>query len=129
MMAAETQASGPMPAPELEQAEIHTILSNDRRIEIVDVLADQDENDESMTRSTLARELAAREVGVQAEDVDSEEYRRAYIAIYQTHLPKLDEYGVIREERDTIEQGPNFAAVRSARNAVALTKGVIVDGE
>lgn len=111
--------------PELEEAELHEILANERRIYVVDILA----NERRIERSSLAREVAASETGTDVVAVDSDEYSRVYISLYQSHLPKLAEFGVITQERDTISPGPNFDAVRSARNAVALSQGVTVDGE
>lgn len=46
--------------------------------------------------------------------IDHRDRKRAYVALYQTHLPKLDEADVIKynQPRGTIELGPHFPAVQ-----------------
>ncbi|MFC7137327.1 hypothetical protein ACFQRB_14460 [Halobaculum litoreum] len=60
---------------------------------------------ESAEIGELAEHVAAWENGVDVAEVDSTQRRRAYVALHQTHLPRLDEAGVLRYEstREEIE--------------------------
>lgn len=59
-----------------------------------------DANDGEATIETLAEHVAAVENGVAREAVTQRQRKRAYIALYQCHLPKMAEYGVIEYERE-----------------------------
>ncbi|MFC4358581.1 hypothetical protein ACFO0N_11580 [Halobium salinum] len=48
----------------------------------------------------IAELIAARENGKSVAAISSDERQRAYIALYQSHLPKLDEMGVVRYQQD-----------------------------
>lgn len=67
-----------------------------------------------MSLKRLAARIAAVENGTSVEDVTDEERQRVYISLYQTHLPKLEEAGIVSyddEERivaltpETAEEG------------------------
>lgn len=45
---------------------------------------------------TLAEAIAAWENDISVEQLTSKQRQRVYIALYQSHLPKLDDYGVIK---------------------------------
>ncbi|MFC6724365.1 hypothetical protein ACFQE1_08265 [Halobium palmae] len=47
----------------------------------------------------IAERLAAWENEKPLDDITSEERQRAYIALYQSHLPKLDEMGAVEYEQ------------------------------
>lgn len=57
------------------------------------------------TRGELAEELAAAEHAVEPEEVTAQQRKRLYISLYQVHLPRMAEAGVIEydEDRGTIE--------------------------
>lgn len=61
------------------------------------------------TLSDLATRIAGLENDVPARRVTSDQRKRVYIALYQSHLPKLDDADVIEydEARGTIELGAN----------------------
>lgn len=88
--------------PELSTSEIYEILYNPRRRAIVDYLLSADG---TATRSDLAEYLAAEETDQPVAEVSSYDRKRLYIGLYQTHLPKLAELGVIAydEDRGTME--------------------------
>lgn len=104
-----------------EQATYHTLLGNERRLEILDILA----NVGWIKKRPLAAEIASRETG---EDVEAgtEDYRNVYVALHQTHLPKLADHDVIVRDHDVIAQGPAFDDALNARNAVAVSRGIPV---
>jgi predicted transcriptional regulator len=78
----------------LPDAQIHEILSNERRALALSVL----QTDGPMTLRELADCLARHEYG---SDYNSAERKRVYVSLYQCHLPKLEDRGVIRrEDRD-----------------------------
>lgn len=86
----------------LEKDRLFHLLSNYRRIYSLRVL---DEHGK-MDRGELAEHVAARENGKPREDITGKERKAAYVSLYQMHLPKLVENGLVTEERDTYELGP-----------------------
>jgi hypothetical protein len=68
------------------------LLHTSRRRETIRYLL---EVNESVRMPDLARHVAAAEYELPIEDVSSEQYERLYIPLYQSHLPKLEDAGVI----------------------------------
>lgn len=68
------------------------ILSNSRRRLTLDCLA---ASDGEIDLRTLSTRVAARENGLDPTAVSSKQRKRTYTALRQTHLPKMDEHGVI----------------------------------
>lgn len=130
MMAATTPTSDADTCPTLtQQASLHSILSNTRRILVIDALARDDAVESDEDGWMLLSEIA----GV-LEDwlgIDDDEDRNIYLSLYHEHAPKLDQQGVIEQEkkgtRCVVRRGPNFEVVLNARNAVALVQGVSDD--
>ncbi|AGB39960.1 DUF7344 domain-containing protein [Natronococcus occultus] len=87
------------------------LLQSNRRREAIEYLLSVDE---TVRISTLARHVAAVEHGTSTAEVTSEQYQRLYVPLYQLHLPKLDEHGVIeyRKERGLIDPTPTLAEFR-----------------
>lgn len=83
------------------------LLKNSRRRKIIDYLS---EHDQPTTRSELAEVIAAEENGIDVSDLGSDQRKRVYVSLYQTHLPTLKRDGVIRydPDRGTVERGPNM---------------------
>lgn len=83
------------------------LLQNGRRRAALRYFAAQPEREEFDMR-TLAEEIAAWENGIPVQQLDSDQRQRVYIALYQSHLPKLDDLGVIEynQSRGTIEPTP-----------------------
>lgn len=74
----------------LEQGEIHDILRNDRRRRIIKYLRDMDE---TISVSHLSEHIASLETG---ETPPPRDVRKSvYVSLHQTHLPKLDDWGII----------------------------------
>lgn len=93
------------PSPEVvEQCdELFTVLSNQRRRNVLVYL---NEHSGTTVLSDLHREVAAWENDTTVAAVSSAERQRAYVPLYQLHLPKLDAYGAIEydQSRGTIER-------------------------
>jgi hypothetical protein len=83
------------PTASINEPEIHDLLRNDRRRAVIDKLSNRVG---VVTLRELAEEIAAIETG------ESPPPRRAresvYNSLHQTHLPKLDERGVVEYDRD-----------------------------
>lgn len=90
--------------------ELFGILRSQRRRRVLRRLR---EADGEATLSDLAREVAAAENDKPVDALRSQEYKRVYISLYQTHLPKMDEVGVVTFDRDRgqVRRGPNADAV------------------
>lgn len=76
---------------------IFEVLRASRRREVLRYL---DAHDGEGTVGTLAEHLAAEENGTEPSLVTSPQRKRTYVALYQIHLPKLDDLGVVDYERD-----------------------------
>lgn len=82
---------------ELTWDERFEILSSDRRRRLVFYLVDQN-GEGDLTE--LARRIAAWENDIEPSEVSERERKRVYISLYQTHIPKLEEYGLIEYDRE-----------------------------
>ena len=75
---------------ELDAVEIHHVLSNERRQMVIDQLR---ETGETMSARALSEHIAEHETG---ESPPPRNIRQsAYVSLHQTHLPKLDELGIV----------------------------------
>lgn len=81
---------------ELAPVDIHDVLSNERRQMVLTLL--QEEN-EPMTARELSERIAEIETG---ESPPPRNIRQsAYVSLHQTHLPKLDELGIVEYDQST----------------------------
>jgi hypothetical protein len=79
----------------LAESEIHDVLRNDRRRLVLERLG---ERSEAQSVSDLAEYIAAEESG---EDPPPRNVRQSvYVSLHQTHLPKLDELGIVAYDAD-----------------------------
>lgn len=87
-------SSDPQPdaTPELPPDDVFHILQTNRRRDVISYLLDEDE---PVKMGHLAEVIAAKEHGTTVAQLTSTQRQRVYIPLYQTHLPKLDEKGVI----------------------------------
>ena len=75
---------------DLEAVEIHDVLSNERRQMVIDRLR---ESEGTLSARDLSEFIAERETG---ESPPPRNIRQsAYVSLHQTHLPKLDELGLV----------------------------------
>lgn len=95
---------------ELDRA--YDVASNARRRFVIRRVAQQEET----TVGELAESLAAMELGTDADDLTGQERKRIYISLHQSHLPKLDAYGVVRWDRDrgTVAEGSETERLAAA---------------
>lgn len=80
----------------LEEGEIHDILRNDRRREIISFLS---QHDGRTTIRELSEHIATVESG---EEPPPRNVRQSvYVSLHQTHLPKLEALGVVDYDTDS----------------------------
>jgi hypothetical protein len=85
--------------PELDAAEIHDVLRNDRRRLSLDCLREAE--DGVMSVRELSERVATLEAG---EDPPPRNKRQSvYVSLHQTHLPKLDDLGIVVYDSDPKE--------------------------
>lgn len=94
----------------LESEEIFDILSNSRRRVVLQHLQDTDNRSDLRT---LTERVAAWENDVAPEKITNKQRMRAYTALRQSHLPKMDEKGIIEfdPDRGTVELEQHAAEV------------------
>ena len=85
----------------------HVLQTSRRR----DAMRYLDQASEPVEVRELAEWVASREHGTDVEALDSSQRQRVYISLYQTHLPKLDEYAIVDYDKDrgTVEPTPRLA--------------------
>lgn len=105
--------------PDLTQDEIFEILSNERRRFILFYLKTRDSPVRLME---LVEELAAQEEDTEVDAVPEQARKRVYVSLYQTHVPRLEEVGLITYDPDT-------KMVSLANEAGALDTYLDVDEE
>jgi hypothetical protein len=91
----------------VEMDEIFGVLGNQRRRY---VLAYLKMTEGTVTMSDLAEQIAAWECNKEIEQIDSQERKRVYVALYQCHLPKMADTSAIEYDRPrgNIESGEQF---------------------
>jgi DNA-binding transcriptional ArsR family regulator len=80
----------------LEKDLLFDLLQNNRRRAVLRTLDEQGE----LTLSQLAEVIAAEENDVLPSEVSKSARRSVYISLYQRHVPKLAEYGVVDYDRE-----------------------------
>lgn len=90
--AVETESEEESGVTEFSKDDIFHILQNERRRNVLRYLADVEGQVEMRD---VAEQVAAWEHNTTLESLTSVERQRVYIALYQSHLPKLDKMGVI----------------------------------
>jgi hypothetical protein len=76
---------------------IFEILKNSRRREVLHFLR---ERDEQVSLGELAEHVAAIENETTTDALTSSERKRVYVGLYQCHLPKMDDIGVVDFNQD-----------------------------
>lgn len=84
----------PLPHHRVDEAEIHDLLSNDRRRHVIEELTDEVG---IVTLRGLAERIARTEVGG---DPPRNRVRSMYNSLHQTHLPRLDDLDVVAYDSD-----------------------------
>lgn len=88
----------PSEQPDLSKNVIFDLLRNQRRRFVVHYLMDNP--DEEVTLGQLADQVAAWEYEVSCEEVSSTQRKRVYTTLQQSHLPKMDDAGIVRFDQD-----------------------------
>ncbi|WP_254764801.1 DUF7344 domain-containing protein [Natrinema marinum] len=76
---------------------IFELLKNRRWREVLAYLL---EADETVTLGELAEQIAAWENDTDVNALSSDQRKRVYVALYQTHLPKMDDAGIVEYDQD-----------------------------
>lgn len=94
-------------AEDLTQAALFDVFSNARRRRAVRCLKAQNG---SCDLADLVEQVAAWENDVDPDEVTRAQRRRVYISLYQTHLPTLEDHGIVDWDPDahTIDLLPNY---------------------
>jgi DNA-binding transcriptional ArsR family regulator len=82
---------------QLTADEVFGILSSDRRRMVLSYLR---EHGPSGTMDELAEQIAAWENDVAIDELTSQQRKRVYVSLYQTHLPKLAEAEIVDYDVD-----------------------------
>lgn len=90
-------SSGTTSPDELSPDLVFEILSNTRRRMVLYYLR---QYGGAASVQELAGEIAALENDVQIDDLTRQQRKRVYVSLYQTHLPKLEETGIIEYDDD-----------------------------
>jgi len=84
---------------------VFEIAKNERRRNVLRFLSEQSG---PVSLSDLAEHVAAKENGKTVRELSSGERKRVYVGLYQCHLPKMDDAGVVNFDRNPgITLGPN----------------------
>ena len=81
----------------LSAEDVYEVLSNRRRRYAIHYLK---QSDGPVDVSTLAEQVAAWENEKPVAELDSQERKRVYISLYQSHLPTLEERGLVAYDDD-----------------------------
>lgn len=73
------------------------LLKNRRRRDAIEYLT---AGDGTATLSDMAEQIAAQENDVSVEAINSKQRKRVYISLYQCHLPKMDQAGIIEFDKN-----------------------------
>jgi len=90
------QVPEPSPEPELSQDDVFHLLQTPRRRYVLRYLK---EREGPVEMRDIAEQVAAWENDTTVEALTSDERQRVYIPLYQSHLPKLDEEGVVEYDQ------------------------------
>lgn len=82
----------------LTQGEVYDLLSNARRRFVISYLRDRDE---PVELNDLSRDVAAWENDTDVENLTDQQIKRVYVSLYQTHVPKLSESGIVDYDQDS----------------------------
>jgi hypothetical protein len=96
------------PAP-LSLDEIFEVLKNERRRHVIHHLKGIDE--QRIPLGDLAEHIAAKENEKPINALSSGERKRVYVGLYQCHLPKMDDMGIVdfNQDRGIVGLGPNVS--------------------
>jgi hypothetical protein len=82
----------------LTEQEVFSVLSNRRRRFALHALC---QRDDAVELGWLARRVAAWEQGVSPAEVESDARKSCYVSLQQSHLPRMDETGIVDFDKRT----------------------------
>lgn len=88
----------------LTQDVVFDVLSSARRRYVLHLL----KTEGPMELTELAEHVAAQENDTTVEDLTKQQRKRVYVSLYQTHVPKLEDAGLVDYDQDT-----SFVELRS----------------
>lgn len=124
------EAKAPFSDGEVAKDTIFDLLSSPRRRFILYYLH---EEGDGLTLQELADEVGAWEYEKPIDELTSQERKRVYVSLYQTHIPKLEDSGVIEYDADSgmidltshiDEFGPYLGWEQSSRAWQAVYLGI-----
>ncbi|PHQ39133.1 hypothetical protein DJ69_07815 [Halorubrum persicum] len=102
----QVDGGGSEPATEVSEDELFEVLANQRRRFAVHLL--KREEPDSIAIGDMAEQIAAWENGIETAEITGAERKRVYTALQQSHLPKMDNVGVVdfNKDRGVVEPTP-----------------------
>lgn len=82
----------------LSRDEVYDILSNGRRRFVIYLLRDEGE---PVPLSELSDRVAAWENDLPVDELTDQQIKRVYVSLYQTHIPKLEDSGIVEYDKDS----------------------------
>ena len=118
-----TDTRTPEAVPTLSLTVIFEVLRNARRRYVLREIANHEDGD-GIAFGDLVDHVAAEEQGAEVGTVDSGTRKAVYTSLYQSHLPKLDDMGVISYDRRSgpVRAGPHLDEVLNCLDAVEGTR-------
>ncbi|WP_144799611.1 DUF7344 domain-containing protein [Halorubrum depositum] len=104
--AQQIDGGGAEPTTEVSEDELFDVLANQRRWFAVHLLKREEED--RVAIGEMAEQIAAWENGIETTEITGNERKRVYTALQQSHLPKMDDAGVVdfNKARGVIEPTP-----------------------
>lgn len=95
---------------QLDQNVVFDILSSARRRYAISIL---NQRAQPMQLTELAEEIAALEMDCSVDDLTKQQRKRVYVSLYQTHVPKMEEVGIVSYDADegTVELASRVSEV------------------
>lgn len=84
---------------------VFEVLSNSRRRLVLSMVR---RREDPVPVSTLSAAVGAYEAGISPDEVDASERKRIYVSLYQSHIPKLEDAGLVEydDEARTVRGTP-----------------------
>lgn len=97
---------------ELTQDTVYDLLSNKRRRFVISKLR---RADGAVSVNELSESVAAWENGVEVDELTDKQIKRVYVSLYQIHIPKLDDAGLVAYDKDSgqVELTPTVSELDS----------------
>ena len=108
---------------ELTPSDAHTLLSSKSLATPLRLIVSR----ASITKRGLVREVSEIEYGKPIQQITSQERKRVHVALYQSHIPKLEEYGVIDVDRDVYTVAENASYVLEFDHKITESSDGVID--